>query len=89
MSGIRPQALLHQRPGAVPDVALTPQHHAPPEGAEQRFGLEVAGPELRQVGTRLDRVAFEGGQQPVGVPLVPLARKYRQIFEMRDAAAHA
>ena len=64
-----------------PDLAVTSDTGR--EASETwRFHDEVLGPELHQVRSAEAGVLFEGGQQPVRVPLVTLLRHDSQFHEM-------
>src|SRR5258706_10895638 len=74
-------------PDPAADVALAPHHPVPAEGAEEAlFGL-VVGPELEEVRAVLRGALLEGGEEPVGMALVPLTGHHPDIDELGDSAA--
>ena len=61
------EGLLHERPGAAAQIAFPNEDAAPAQGGEQALRAGVVGPELGQMGARLDGPLLKGGKETVGV----------------------
>src|SRR5687768_9119568 len=76
------EGLFHQGPGTASQVAFSYEDAAPPQGGQQSLGAGVVGPELRKMGTGLDRASFERRQEAVGVAAVALLGQHHHVNQV-------